>query len=88
MIFLSCWVVRIRPEPVPQRIILLRLSGSVESVFLERMKDSFPERIGKITSRLREVRGGARTEGEFSRRHTRKGICWEIIEQLFGLVKQ
>ena len=37
---------------------LLRLSGNVESVFLERMGQAFPERIGKITTRLREIRGG------------------------------
>lgn len=65
--------------------VLLRLSGSVEPVFLERMKEAFPERIGKITSRIREVRGGALTEGEFFRRHTGKGVYWEMIEQLFSL---
>lgn len=68
--------------------ILLRLPGSVEPVFLERMKEAFPERIGKITSRLREVRGGALTEGEFFRRHTGKGVYWEMIERLFGLAKR
>ncbi|TLY19257.1 MAG: radical SAM protein, partial [Nitrospirae bacterium] len=37
---------------------LVRLSGSVEPVFLERMAAFYPDRIQKITHRLREVRGG------------------------------
>lgn len=68
--------------------VLLRLSGSVEPVFLERMKEAFPERIGKITSRLREVRGGALTEGRFFRRHTGEGVYWDMIEQLFSVAKR
>jgi DNA repair photolyase len=68
--------------------VLLRLSGNVEPVFLERMKEAFPERIGKITSRIREVRGGALTEGEFFRRHTGEGIYWEMIERLFDLARR
>lgn len=68
--------------------VLLRLSGSVEPVFLERMKAAFPERIGKIISRLREVRGGALTEGEFFRRHAGEGVYWDMIEQLFNIAKR
>jgi hypothetical protein len=52
------------------------------------MKGSFPERIRKITSRFREVIGGALTEGEFFRSHTGEGVYWEMIEQLFGLAKR
>jgi DNA repair photolyase len=62
---------------------LLRLSGSVEPVFMERMGEAFPERIGKIINRLREVRGGVLREGQFFRRHTGKGVYWDMIEQLF-----
>ena len=36
---------------------LLRLSGHVETVFLERMRDAFPDRIAKIIHRIQEVRG-------------------------------
>ena len=68
--------------------ILLRLSGSVESVFLERMKEAFPERIAKITNRMREVRGGKLTEGAFFTRHQGTGAYWEMIEQLFELAKR
>ncbi|MDK2745156.1 MAG: PA0069 family radical SAM protein [Nitrospira sp. BO4] len=67
---------------------LLRLSGSLEAVFLERMRESFPERIGKITNRLREVRGGALTESRFFRRQAGQGTYWELIEQLFAMAKR
>jgi DNA repair photolyase len=67
---------------------LLRLSGSVEPVFLERMQEVFPDRIGKIIARLREVRGGAMTEGEFFRRQAGTGVYWNMIEQLFSVVKR
>lgn len=63
--------------------ILLRLSGSVEPVFLERMQAAFPDRARKITNRLREVRGGALTETRFFKRHHGEGTSWSIVEQLF-----
>ncbi len=67
---------------------LLRLSGSVEAVFLERMKEAFPDRIGKIIGRIREVRGGALTEGAFFRRHVGQGVYGDMIEQLFRMAKR
>ncbi|MBX3301761.1 MAG: PA0069 family radical SAM protein [Nitrospira sp.] len=67
---------------------LLRLSGNVEPVFLDRMGQAFPERIGKIMSRLREVRAGCLTESRFFRRQAGEGSYWEMIEQLFALSKR
>lgn len=67
---------------------LLRLSGSLESVFLERMRKAFPERLGKITNRLRMVRDGALKEGRFFKRQAGQGPYWELIEQLFALAKR
>ncbi|HEX5647698.1 MAG TPA: PA0069 family radical SAM protein [Nitrospira sp.] len=67
---------------------VLRLSGSVESVFLDRMREAFPERIGKIVNRLREVRGGVLTETRFFKRQTGQGPYGEIVEQLFTLAKR
>jgi DNA repair photolyase len=63
--------------------MLLRLSGSVEPVFLERMRTAFPERVRKITNRLREVRGGSLTEARFFKRHHGEGAYWSLMEQLF-----
>lgn len=64
---------------------LLRLSGNVEPVFLERMAEAFPDRIAKITNRLREVRGGKLTEGDFFKRHQGQGTYWNMVEQLFEI---
>jgi len=63
--------------------ILLRLSGHVETVFLERMAAAFPERIGKIVNRIKEVRGGKLTEGQFFKRHEGSGTYWNFLEQVF-----
>lgn len=68
--------------------VLLRLSGSVESVFLERMTELFPDRVAKITNRIREVRGGKLTEGEFFKRHEGAGTYWEMIERLFAVARR
>ncbi len=67
---------------------LLRLSGSLEPVFLERMREAFPERIGKIINRLCEVRGGVLTESRFFKRQAGQGPYWEMVEQLFALAKR
>lgn len=63
--------------------VLLRLAGHVEPVFLERMASAFPDRIKKITNRIREVRGGKLSEGDFFKRHQGAGPYWQMIEQLF-----
>jgi DNA repair photolyase len=63
--------------------VLLRLSGNVEPVFLERMAAAFPERLKKIVNRIKETRRGALSEGSFFKRHQGEGTYWEMIEQLF-----
>jgi len=66
---------------------LIRLSGPVEPVFLERMATAFPDRIAKITHRIREVRGGQLTNGEFFERHHGNGTYWAMVERLFEVTK-
>lgn len=67
---------------------LVRLSGSMEPVFLERMSEAFPDRIRKITNRLREVRDGTLAESRFFKRQVGQGPYWELIEQLFALARR
>lgn len=67
---------------------LLRLSGNVEPVFLERMSELFPDRVGKIVSRLRDVRGGSLNESEFFKRQAGTGVYWEMIERLFNVIRR
>ncbi|HJT20636.1 MAG TPA: PA0069 family radical SAM protein [Nitrospira sp.] len=67
---------------------LLRLSGPVEHVFLDRMREAFPDRISKITHRIQEVRGGAMTNGSFFTRHRGTGAYWDMVERLFDVAKK
>ena len=67
---------------------LLRLSGSVEPVFMERMAAAFPDRLAKITNRIREVRGGSMSEGAFFERHRGSGPYWAMVEQLFQVSRR
>ena len=64
---------------------LLRLNDNVQPVFLERMAEAFPDRIGKITNRLKETRGGTLEEKRSFARHRGQGSTWHTIEQLFDL---
>ncbi len=67
---------------------LLRLSGPVEDVFLERMGQAFPDRFPKITHRIREVRRGALTNNAFFSRHHGSGPYWTMIEQLYDVARK
>ncbi|MFZ1505042.1 MAG: PA0069 family radical SAM protein [Nitrospira sp.] len=64
---------------------LLRLPGNVETVFLDRMRVLFPDRVAKIIHRIQDVRGGQLNEAEFFSRHHGEGTYWRCLEQLFDL---
>ena len=64
---------------------LLRLNGSVEPVFMERMSQQFPDRIQKMTNRLRELRNGVLSDSTFFARQNGQGAMWQMIEHLFEL---
>lgn len=68
--------------------IPLRLSGSVEPVFFERMEHAFPDRIHKIRNRIRDIRGGKLTESAFHQRHQGVGAYWQMIEQLYEISRR
>jgi len=67
---------------------IVRLSGSVEPVFLERMAALFPDRLKKITNRLREVRGGMLNNSTFFERQRGQGPYAQMLEQLFLAAKR
>jgi hypothetical protein len=52
------------------------------------MAAAFPDRIAKITNRIRDVRGGAISEGAFFERHRGVGPYWAMIEQLFEVSRR
>ena len=62
----------------------IRLSGNVLPYFLDRMAQMFPDRIQRITNRIREIRNGKLSESAFFDRHRGHGPYWEIISRLFA----
>lgn len=67
---------------------VVRLSGSVEPVFLERLSAQYPDRIKKITNRLKDMRGGKLNSSVFFQRHEGQGSYAEMLEQLFKAAKR
>ena len=66
-------------------INLLRLPGSVEPYFIERLSATMPGRTKRILNRLREVKGGELNRAGFHNRMHGKGPYWEMITRTFEL---
>ena len=64
---------------------LLRLPGSVKSVFFHALKERLPLKAARIEHRIREVRAGALSDSRFGHRHHGEGVYWEAIEQTWQL---
>lgn len=62
---------------------ILRLPGSVATVFAERMRASFPLRAEKILHRIRDTRGGVLDDKRFGMRFRGMGLHAETIHALF-----
>ena len=69
-------------------ITALRLPGSVEQVFLSRLKQVMPLRAGKIISRLRDIRGGNTDDARFGHRMRGSGPYWDSIRDLFNISRK
>lgn len=66
-------------------INLLRLPGSVEPYFLDRIREHLPLRSQKIINRIMEVKGGVLNKSNFHDRMRGEGPYWEMIVQSFKL---
>ena len=64
-------------------ITLVRLSGEVLPIFLERLERAVPLRAEKVKSAIREMRGGDMNDARFGSRMVGSGERWKTIEQLF-----
>jgi DNA repair photolyase len=62
---------------------MLRLPGSVEAVFVERLRQALPERAERILHRIRECRGGALNDDRFGKRFRGEGTYAQLIARLF-----
>lgn len=66
-------------------LILLRLPGSVATVFEERLRQAFPERADKVMAAQREMHGGRLNDARFGSRMSGSGPRWKIVEDFFEL---
>lgn len=64
---------------------LLRLPGTVEPVFLERLRRDFPQRAGKVEHHMRETHGGELKHVGFGDRMRGTGKMADVIADLFRL---
>lgn len=65
---------------------MVHLPGSVENVFLEKIKVALPpERVDRILNRIREARDGKLNDDRFGVRMRGKGTYWKSISDLFRL---
>lgn len=65
-------------------MVMLRLSGPVLPVFVDRIRKAFPLRAEKILSRIRDTRGGQLNDSRFGRRFQGTGEYADILQQLFS----
>ena len=66
----------------------LRLPGSVQEVFLTRLRQALPLQADRIESRIREIRGGRMSESRCGARMRGTGTYWESIVRLFDISRQ
>ncbi|MCB0344950.1 MAG: PA0069 family radical SAM protein [Bdellovibrionales bacterium] len=62
---------------------LLRLPAEVKDVFLERTKEAFPQRFGKIVSSITAMKAGQLNRSQFGKRMQGEGQRWDAISWLF-----
>jgi len=65
--------------------ILLRLPSEVRPVFLERLSQAYPDRVGKVVHALEELRATQTSSNTFGTRMRGAGPRWEALMRLFEL---
>ncbi|MFL5320132.1 MAG: PA0069 family radical SAM protein [Myxococcaceae bacterium] len=69
-------------------IVMLRLPGSVKSVFEERIRSALPLQAERILHRVRETRGGALYDSRFGIRGRGEGLYADTIHSLFEITSK
>jgi DNA repair photolyase len=62
----------------------LRFSGSVRPVFLQRLREAFPDRVQRVEARIREMRGGRLNDARFHDRFRGRGAYWDSVTKLLA----
>lgn len=63
--------------------VLLRLPMAVEPIFLDWLREHFPDRADKVVQTIREIRDGKLNQSQFGERMRGKGPIAEHIRQTF-----
>ena len=63
--------------------LVMRLPGAVEGIFLSWLETHFPDRKGKVVSRLRSLRDGKLSDSRFGSRMRGQGAFAEQMRQIF-----
>ena len=66
----------------------LRLPGSVEQVFVKRLREVMPLRADRVMNRLRDIRNGRINETRFGKRMRGQGPYWQSICEMFAVFKR
>jgi DNA repair photolyase len=65
------------------RYLVLRLPGAVEELFQTWLDEHYPDRKGKVLSRIRSLRDGRLNDSRFGRRFRGEGVFAQQIRALF-----
>lgn len=68
--------------------VMLRLPWQIKDVFFEWVRREFPDRAGKIESRIRDVRGGGLNDPRLGTRMRGEGEWSEQIKNLHALARR
>lgn len=62
---------------------LMRLPEPVDAIFMERLQDTYPDRVDKVQRALKEMRGGRLTDNRVNARFNGRGPRWDVLATLF-----
>ncbi len=66
-------------------MILLRLPGNTEAVFLRRLESELPDRAERIRARILDCRGGRMNDPRMATRGRGVGSYWDTVEQTWRI---
>ena len=64
-------------------MIPLRLPREVSELWQDWLAEHYPERVGRVMSKLRDMHGGKDYDAEFGRRMTGQGVWADLLRQRF-----
>jgi len=65
--------------------VMLRLPFEVSALFVAWLREHYPDRVGKVMARLREMHGGKEYSAEWHHRMRGSGVHADLIARRFDL---